>query len=233
MNYFLWGASLRGAKNSVHTLSPQKSISLLFWGRRLYDVPHKQGSSWVCVSAQGTPSSESHIHPQGCLLRGVQASGSYQQRAGQSESFGMWHHPRGYISNFLVRQASSWCALGRSVTPSTQSRRKDTPVAIRRGEGAQMRWCGEHGCYPRVRPVSWGTLGVPSWVPSTVLHFSRNVGLLLRRCGGQGPHAAKTMEPRGFSRVVGMYGWVTRFSPMWACVQLCTSVSEWWFGAAN
>ena len=118
-------------------------------------------------------------------------------------SFRMWHHPRGYISNFLVRQASSWCALGRSVTPSTQSRRKDTPVAIRRGEGAQMMWCGEHGCYPRVRPVSWGTLGVPSWVPSTVLHFSRNVGLLLRRCGGQGPHAAKTMEPRGFSRVAG------------------------------
>ena len=29
----------------------------------------------------------------------------------------------------------------------------------------------------------------------------RNVGLLLRLCGGQGPHAAKTMEPRGFSRV--------------------------------
>ena len=91
--------------------------------------------------------------------------------------------------------------MGRSVTPSRQSRRIDTPVAIRRGEGAQMMWCGEHGCYPRVRPVCWGTLGVPSWVPSTVLHFSRNVGLLLRRCGGQGPHAAKTMEPRGFSRV--------------------------------
>ena len=27
-----------------------------------------------------------------------------------------------------------------------------------------MMWCGEHGCYPRVRPVCWGTLGVPSWV---------------------------------------------------------------------
>ena len=64
-----------------------------------------------------------------------------------------------------------------------------------------MLWCGEHGCYPRVRPVCWGTLGVPSWVPSTVLHFSRNVGLLLRRCGGPGPHAAKTMELRGFFRV--------------------------------
>ena len=56
-------------------------------------------------------------------------------------------------------------------------------------------------CYPRVRPVCWGTLGVPSWVPSTVLHISRNLGLLLRRCGWQGPHAAKTMQPRGFFRV--------------------------------
>ena len=46
-----------------------------------------------------------------------------------------------------------------------------------------------------------GNFGVASWVPSTVLHFSQNVGLLLRRCGGQRPHAAKTMEPRGFSRV--------------------------------
>ena len=59
-----------------------------------------------------------------------------------------------------------------------------------------------HGCSPRVRHVCWGTLRVPSWVQSTILHFSRYVGLLLRCCGGQGAHAAKTMEPRGFSRVV-------------------------------
>ena len=91
--------------------------------------------------------------------------------------------------------------MGRSVTPSRQSRRIDTPVAIRRGEGAQMMWCGEHGCSARVRHVRWGTLRVPSWVQSTILHFSRYVGLLLRCCGGQGAHAAKTMEPRGFSRV--------------------------------
>ena len=56
-------------------------------------------------------------------------------------------------------------------------------------------------CSPGVRPVCWGTLGVPSWVPSSVLHFCRYVGLLLRRCGGQGAHAAKTMEPRGFSQL--------------------------------
>ena len=29
----------------------------------------------------------------------------------------------------------------------------------------------------------------------------RNVGLLLRRCSGQGPHLAMTREPRGFSQV--------------------------------
>ena len=46
-----------------------------------------------------------------------------------------------------------------------------------------------------------GNFGGAIMVPSTVMHFCRNVGLLLRRCSGQGPHAAKTMEPRGFSRV--------------------------------
>ena len=29
----------------------------------------------------------------------------------------------------------------------------------------------------------------------------RNMGLPLRRCSGQGPHLAKTLDPRGFSRV--------------------------------
>ena len=46
------------------------------------------------------------LHPQGCLRRGVRASGSYQERTGKSGSFGMRHHTRGYVSNFLVRRAS-------------------------------------------------------------------------------------------------------------------------------
>ena len=116
-------------------------------------------------------------------------------------SFRMWQHPRGYASNFLVRLTSSWGALGRLGTPSRQSRGIDPPVVIRRGEGAQMMWCWEPGCSPRVRPVCWGTLGVPSWVPSTVLHFSQNMGLVLRCCSGQGPHLAMKGVSRGFSRV--------------------------------
>ena len=43
----------------------------------------------------------------GCLRRGVRASGSPQVRTGKSGSFSMLHHPRGYVSNFLVRSASS------------------------------------------------------------------------------------------------------------------------------
>ena len=45
------------------------------------------------------------LHPQGCLRRGVRASGSPQVRTGKSGSFSMLHHPRGYDSNFLVRSA--------------------------------------------------------------------------------------------------------------------------------
>ena len=47
------------------------------------------------------------LHPQGCLRRGVRALGSPQVRTGKSGSFSMLHHPRGYVSNFLVRPASS------------------------------------------------------------------------------------------------------------------------------
>ena len=47
------------------------------------------------------------LHPQGCLRRGVRASCSPQVRTGKLGSFSMLHHPLGYVSNFLVRPASS------------------------------------------------------------------------------------------------------------------------------
>ena len=86
--------------------------------------------------------------------------GSCEERTRESGSFGMWHHTRGYLSNFLLRLGSSSGALGRSRKPSRQSRLIDPPVAIRRGEGAQMKWCWEPRGSPRVRPVCQGTFGV-------------------------------------------------------------------------
>ena len=47
------------------------------------------------------------LHPQGCLQRGFRASGSFQEHTGKLGSFSMWYHPRGYVSNFLGRPASS------------------------------------------------------------------------------------------------------------------------------
>ena len=42
------------------------------------------------------------LHPLGCLRRGVRASGSFQERAGKSGSFGMWDHPRVNILGFAI-----------------------------------------------------------------------------------------------------------------------------------
>ena len=42
--------------------------------------------------------SQSDLHsqyPQGCLRRGVRASGPSQERTGESGAFGLWPHPRG------------------------------------------------------------------------------------------------------------------------------------------
>ena len=46
-----------------------------------------------------------------------------------------------------------------------------------------------------------GTFGVASRVAVTFHTSRRNMGLLLRRCSGQGPHLAKKLETRGLSRV--------------------------------
>ena len=49
-------------------------------------------------------------HPQSNTF----VSSSFQEWTVKLVSFGMWHHPRGYVSNFLMRPASSWGAPGRS-----------------------------------------------------------------------------------------------------------------------
>ena len=49
--------------------------------------------------------------------------------------------------------------VGRLGTPSTQSRGIDSPVAIRRGEGAQRKRCRDPRCCPRGNPGCRGTFG--------------------------------------------------------------------------
>ena len=66
-------------------------------------------------------------------------------------SFGMWHHPRGYVSNFLMRLASSWGAPGRS--GSLADREGESTLLSQSGEEKGFRWSGA------------GNLGVPlEWV---------------------------------------------------------------------
>ena len=47
------------------------------------------------------------LHTQGCLRRGIQPSDSYQEQTRKSVSFGMWHHPQAYVSNFFLRRTST------------------------------------------------------------------------------------------------------------------------------
>ena len=61
-------------------------------------------------------------------------------------------------------------------TPSRQSRGMDPSVEIRRGAGAQMKWCREPRCSSRVRPKCRGTFWVASRVPSTVSTFKTERG---------------------------------------------------------
>ena len=106
------------------------------------------------------------------------------------------------VSNFPVRPASSGGAPGRAGTPSRQRRGIDSPVAIRRGEGAQIKWCRDPRCSPRGNPACRGTVGGSQEGCQVPFRASGwNLGLPWRRRSGQGPPLAKTLEPHGFSRV--------------------------------
>ena len=56
-------------------------------------------------------------------------------------------------AGFILR-----CA-GNAGDPSRQRRGIDSPVAIRRGEGAQMKWCRDPRCFPRGNSVCRGNSG--------------------------------------------------------------------------
>ena len=56
-------------------------------------------------------------------------------------------------AGFILR-----CA-GKAGDPSRQRRGIDSPVEVRRGEGARMKWGRNTRCYPRGKPACEGLLG--------------------------------------------------------------------------
>ena len=84
------------------------------------------------------------------------------------------------------------------VLPCTQRWRGGGGVALR---PTRERVCsvGWPGCFCRPHDTLW-VKGSPLFRPSR-----RNRGLPLRRRRGQGPHLAKSWEPRGFSRVAAAF----------------------------
>ena len=70
----------------------------------------------------------------------------------------MWDHHGASLkfpseAGYILRYA------GKAGDPSRQRRGIDSPVAIRRGEGAQMKWCRDPRCFPRGNPVCQGISG--------------------------------------------------------------------------
>ena len=58
-------------------------------------VQQKQCKPHVHFFSSCIKSKKMNLQPQGCLRRGVRASGPSQERTGESGAFGLWPHPRG------------------------------------------------------------------------------------------------------------------------------------------
>ena len=115
--------------------------------------------------------------------------------------FRSWHHHRGYVSNFLVRQPHLRCV--EKVGNPLQTKQGNRPSFLdqegRRGTDEVMP--GTSVFHSREPGVSGNFWGSQEGCQGPFRHSGRNRGLPLRRGRGQGPHAVKTMEPRGFYRV--------------------------------
>ena len=65
-----------------------------------------------------------------------------------------------------------------------------------------MKWCRDPSYSPRGTQRVGELWGLHEGCQVPFRTSGRNMGLPLRRHSGQVPHLAKTLEPRGFSRVV-------------------------------
>ena len=141
------------------------------------------------------------LSPQGCLRRGVPASGSSPERTGKSGSFSIGttlvarlEFPRetGLILRYDGKAGNPFqTTQGNRLPCRYQEGRRGSDEAVPGPSEMPSRepsmsgnfWGSHEGCQVPYRTSGW------------------NVGLPLRRRSGQGPHLAKTCEPRGFSRV--------------------------------
>ena len=98
------------------------------------------------------------LHPQGCLRRGVRASGPSQERTGNR---GRWACGPTHVARleFLRETGLMLRCAGKAGNPFQTTRGIDSPVAIRRGEGAQRKRCRDTRCCPRGNPACRGTFG--------------------------------------------------------------------------
>ena len=140
------------------------------------------------------------LHPQGCLRRGVRASGPSQERTGESgrSACGTTHVAR---LEFL-RETGLMLRCARKAGNPFQTTRGNR-ISCRDQEG--RRGSEEVVPGPSVLPsrepgVSGNLWGSHEGCQVPFLTSGRNMELPLRRRSGQGPHLAKTLEPRVFSR---------------------------------
>ena len=75
----------------------------------------------------------------------------YLEWMGKPVSLALWNDPRGFLSSFNVRPASSWGVTGMLGFLFRQSRGIDPYLKTRRGKGAEIEVCQETGCSSPVR----------------------------------------------------------------------------------
>ena len=141
------------------------------------------------------------LHPQVCHRSVVWASCSSQERIVKSWSLGSGttnvaglEFPR---EAGLIRRCARKAG---NPFPTTQGNRLSCPD--QEGRRCSNEVVPGHSVFPSREPGESGNFwGSQEGCQVPFRTSGQNMGLLLRRRSGQGPHLSKTWEPRGFSRV--------------------------------
>ena len=103
------------------------------------------------------------------------SSRPYLKWIGKLVSLALWNDPRGFLSSFIVRPASSWGVTGMSGFLSRQSRGIEPHLKTRRGKGAEIEVCRETGYSSQVRTGMSGNFW--SYIKGVEYHFEFQEGM--------------------------------------------------------